>query len=109
MSNAIDYERSHTVTPQQDHNPNIQVEITDASEFHCFRLVLNSQSEPGQRIEVMFHARSLVDLIHKCSVALSDWQKQTTEYLLERAGITAPSRSLEQVGRLADAAGETKK
>lgn len=87
-----------------DENPNIQVEITDAAEFHCFRLVLNPQGhEPiceaavvpgapcscsangsGARIEIMFHARSLVDLIHKCSLALCDWQSQTTGYLLER-------------------------
>ena len=65
-----------------DHNSNIQVEITDASEFHCFRLVLNSESAPGQRIEIMFHARSLVDLIHKCSIALCDWQHSTTSHLL---------------------------
>lgn len=32
----------------------------------------------------MFHARQLVDLIHKCSEALCEWQKQTTGYLLDR-------------------------
>jgi hypothetical protein len=63
-------------------NPNITVEITDASEFHCFRMVLNTQA--GERIEIMFHARSLVDLIHKASAALCEWQTQTTGYLLER-------------------------
>ena len=106
-------------------NPNIQVELTDASEFHCFRLVLNPkaaplgelsaccgapalQATPGVlicsacakqctmeipsqgRIEIMLHARSLVDLIHKCSTALCDWQKQTTDYLLDRAGVPHP-------------------
>lgn len=103
---------------EPDHNPNIQVEITDASEFHCFKLVLNPKSAPvgelsaccgvpalsspegfictgciqtcvvipaGQgRIEVMFHARSLVDLIHKCSLALCEWQQQSSAYLIER-------------------------
>ncbi len=69
----------------EDTNPNIQVEITDASEFHCFRLILNPQSD--QHIEVMFHARSLVDLIHKCSLALCDWQAQTTKDLLKKLGI----------------------
>jgi hypothetical protein len=67
-------------------NPNIQVEITDASEFHCFRLTLNPASAPGERIEIMLHARSLVDLIHKCSLALCDWQAQNTDYLLKRLG-----------------------
>jgi len=66
-----------------DENSNILVEITDASEFHCFRLTFNPRSAPGQRIEIMLHARSLVDLIHKCSLALCDWQKQTTDQLLE--------------------------
>jgi hypothetical protein len=71
-------------TPSQ--NPNIQVEITDESEFHCFMLVLNPSSAPGERIEIMLHARSLVDLIHKCSLALCDWQAQKTDYLLKKLG-----------------------
>jgi hypothetical protein len=65
-----------------DHNPQIQVDVTDTSEFHCFRLTLNPEFAPGQRIEIMFHARSLVDLIHKCSIALCDWQHSTTSHLL---------------------------
>ena len=71
-------------------NSNIIVEVTDAREFHCFRLVLNPKSAPGERIEIMLHARSLVDLIHKCNIALCDFQKQSTDYLLrlieERGG-----------------------
>lgn len=85
-------------------NDNIVVEITDAQEFHCFRLLLNPQGHApdcaaaadhaalctcqslgaGARIEIMFHARSLVDLIHKCNEALCEWQHQTTEDLLDR-------------------------
>ena len=65
---------------------NIQVEITDARDFHCFRLVLNAAAaanEPKEHsIEIMLHARSLVDLIHQCSVALCEWQAQTTVELL---------------------------
>jgi hypothetical protein len=67
-----------------DENPNIQVQITDASEFHCFRLTLNPKSSSGERIEINFHARSLVDLIHKCSLALCDWQAQNSEYLIQK-------------------------
>jgi len=62
--------------------PNIQVEITDASDFHCFRVVFNPKS--GDRIEIMMHARSLVELIHGCSVALCEWQRQTTGELWGR-------------------------
>ena len=77
---------------------NIRVEITDASEFHCFRLVLTPRVGieeetgriiPGPPIEIMLHARALVDLIHQCSSALCDWQKQTTTQLIcERTGLT---------------------
>jgi hypothetical protein len=71
---------------EESQNPNIQVEITNASEFHCFRVILNPSSAPGERIEIMLHARSLVDLIHKCSSALCDWQAANTDYLLKRLG-----------------------
>lgn len=67
---------------QSQENSSIQVEITDASEFHCFRLVFNPKG--GQRIEIMLHARALVDLIHRCSVSLCEWQGQTTVDLLQR-------------------------
>ena len=72
-----------------DQNSNIVVEITDAREFHCFRLVLNPKGAPtvdgeGTRIEIMLHARSLVDLIHKCSLALCDWQAQTSRELIDK-------------------------
>jgi len=67
-----------------DENPNIQVEVTDPTEFHCFRLLLNPSSAPGQRIEIMLHARSLVDLIHKCSLALCDWQAATSAQLIDK-------------------------
>ncbi len=90
---------------------NIQVEITDPHTFHCFRLVLNPQGVPALycethaagecdgngpscvirehmegegRVEVMLHARSLVDLIHKCNVALCEWQQQTSQELIEK-------------------------
>lgn len=58
----------------------IEVEITDVAEFHCFRLTLYSQS--GHDIEVMLHAARLVDLIHECSVALCEWQRQTSQKLI---------------------------
>lgn len=73
---------------EPDGNPNIRVEITDAREFHCFRIVLEAAvaTPDGERhpAELMFHARQLVDLIHKCSTALCEWQAQTTDYLLDR-------------------------
>lgn len=73
---------SQNITTPHLENSNIRVEITDPSEFHCFKLILNPQSEPGERIEIMLHARSLVDLIHKCSLALCDWQADRSAYLI---------------------------
>jgi len=68
-------------------NKPIQVEITDASEFHCFRLLLSPPS--GEKIEIMLHARALVDLIHECSAALCGWQKHTTTVLIcQKTGMT---------------------
>ena len=115
--------------PEDEGNPNIQVEVTDVRELHCFRLLLNPKSAPAGevssccgvpilrtpdgffctmcaqkcevtvvgsgRIEVMLHARSLVDLVHKCSTALCSWQKQTTDYLLEKVVMEAAATSLE--------------
>jgi hypothetical protein len=73
---------------------NIDVEITDPHEFHCFRLILRPATQPGgddrQPIEIMLHASALVDLIHKSSLALCEWQRQTTEDLLQKlTGMTA--------------------
>lgn len=60
----------------------IRVEITDPSELHCFRMVMQPRSSPEQHIEIMLHATALVDLIHQASVALCQWQQQTTTQLI---------------------------
>lgn len=77
---------------------NIRVELTDASEFHCFRLVLPLKLEPAgepQPIEILLHARTLVDLIRRASLALCDWQAQTTKQLiLERTGLSEDAARL---------------
>jgi len=89
----------------------IEVEITDPHEFHCFRLVLNPLAPPEPycathgkdlcdgtgpscvvmppRIEIMLHARTLVELIYRCSTALCEWQRATTTHLIcERTGLS---------------------
>jgi hypothetical protein len=125
--------------PTDEGNSNIQVEITDIHERHCFRLTLNPQAMPvgdlsaccgapvleatpgtlictacaqkcdvampsHAKIEIMLHARSLVDLIHKCSLALCDWQKHTTDELLapHRAAYvdeSYPERNCDRCGK----------
>lgn len=76
-----------------DGNSPIRVEITDVSEFHCFRMVLTPRFGvdkdtgliiSGPPIEIMLHARALVDLIHQASTALCEWQAQTTSQLIQR-------------------------
>ena len=65
----------------------IKVEITDAAEHHCFRLTLTPRS--GEGIEILLHARALVDLIHEASVALCEWQRQTTAHLIcQKTGLS---------------------
>lgn len=87
---------------------NIQVEITDASEFHCFRLTFNPHLRSGccdatveewngdaycgrckgslgpapERVEILLHAAALVDLIHKSSLALCEWQAENSKRLI---------------------------
>lgn len=58
----------------------IQIEITDPSEFHCFRMTLNPPS--GEKIEIMLHAASLVNLLHEGSLALCEWQRATSTHLI---------------------------
>lgn len=62
----------------------IRVEITDATAFHCFRLVFEPKNS-AQPIHIMLHARALVDLIHEASLALCDWQAKTSEELILKA------------------------
>jgi hypothetical protein len=40
--------------------------------------------ENTHRIEIMLHATALIDLIHKCSLALCEWQRQASEELLQQ-------------------------
>jgi hypothetical protein len=80
-------------------NSNIEVHVTGPQDFHCFRLILNahagSQEGDRQPVEIMLHAVSLVDLIHKCSLALCDWQAQTSADLIERLATEAGRKAAE--------------
>ena len=69
-------------------NQHIRVETTGPDEFHCFRLVMGAKPDPlavdRREIEIMLHATDLVDLIHKASIALCEWQHEGTQYLLQK-------------------------
>ena len=73
------------------------VEITDPHEFHCFRLVIRPPEQ--HEIEIMLHARSLVELIHQCSIALCEWQAETSAELIDKLKRYA---SLPSVGTLSN-------
>jgi hypothetical protein len=78
-----------------DDNANIEVEITGPEDFHCFRLILRAAPDPEHRaerqpIEIMLHARALIELIYKGSSALADWQMQGTALIMQR--LTAGSQ-----------------
>lgn len=85
----------------------IVVEVTDPKEHYCFRLTFKAREArycethpagecditgpacvlrivPCEPIVIMLHGRSLVDLINKASIALCDWQAETTAYLIEK-------------------------
>jgi hypothetical protein len=88
--------------PPVDPLPNLRIEITNIDQLHCFRLILSPRSAPDteplkeHEIEIYLHARQLVHLIHKLSLALSDWQAQTTEYLLQRLHASFDERDKRQ-------------
>jgi hypothetical protein len=89
---------------------NIEVEITGPEDFHCFRLILNAR--PGdpeaaerQPIEILLHGRALIELIYKSSLALSDWQAATSQYLLQRiSGDTGQSAGRVDISFFAEVA-----
>lgn len=78
--------------------PAIEVQITSESDMHCFRIIFHGRHEPEQGetvpVEIMMHAKTLVDLIHKCSMALGEWQRTSTEYLIERLTGGSPRSAL---------------
>jgi len=72
--------------------PKIQVEITDLAEFHCFKVTFRAKDDDGDTVPIvlMLHATDLVDLIHRSSLALCEWQRQTTGLLLSQiTGLTS--------------------
>jgi hypothetical protein len=67
-----------------DHPTTLTIEITDPTEFHCFKLTIHPPPGGPPHIEIMMHAMSLVGLINECSLALCEWQRSTSEDLLRR-------------------------
>ena len=58
----------------------IKCEMTDATELHCFKLTL--QNVQGQRVEILLHATSLLELIGACSRAFLEWGRVNSERMI---------------------------
>jgi hypothetical protein len=78
------------------------VRVTDPDEFHCFELTfsaaLDSPDAERHPVTMMLHARMLVELIHECSIVLSDWQAQSSAYLIERLKRYAAATQVDPAG-----------
>ena len=77
-------------------SPNIQVELTDASKFHCFKLtflvaagegtaVTDASGELQQRtpLELYLHTTQAIDLFSKLATQLAAYMNQASAELLE--------------------------
>ena len=58
-------------------DPDIRVELTGLERAECFQLEL------GPDVTVWLHARSMQDLIAKCSLAYLDWIAAASELIVE--------------------------
>ena len=66
---------------------NIEVILTDPSEFHCFKLVFHIKPETPEGIErhpleIYLHTTQAIDLFSKLAVKLSEYMHQASAELL---------------------------
>jgi hypothetical protein len=59
-----------------DHDKSIKVSITPPTEAHCFHIDFDGTV-------IKLHAKSLVDLIRKCSLAYLKWQGDALAFTLK--------------------------
>jgi hypothetical protein len=68
-------------------DPNIEVLLTDESEFHCFKLVFSAKTGPAETdrvpITVYLHTTQAIDLFSKLAVQLSNYMNQASAELIE--------------------------
>jgi hypothetical protein len=65
---------------------NIRVELTDPTEFHCFRLTFNAAPKPGSPrvpIEIMLHTTQAIDLFTQLANQLSVYMAKASAELIE--------------------------
>jgi hypothetical protein len=68
-------------------DPNIEVLLTDESEFHCFKLVFRARPQYGGKelppIQIYLHTTQAIDLFTKLAVQLSAYMNQASAELIE--------------------------
>lgn len=68
--------------------PNIEVQLTDESEFHCFKLIFRAKHESmaeGERLplEIYLHTTQAIELFSQLAVKLSEYMHKASAELLE--------------------------
>ena len=66
--------------------PNIEVLLTDAKQFHCFKLVFRMLPEGAQEripLEIFLHTTQAIDLFSKLATQLAAYMQQASAELLE--------------------------
>jgi hypothetical protein len=64
---------------------NIEVTLTNESEFHCFKLVFRAAAKPGEEripIEIFLHTTQAIDLFTKLATQLSAYMHKASAELL---------------------------
>lgn len=95
LSNSLN-EGNPNYTPykvEQMSEPNISVELTDPSEFHCFKVTFRVQPSASEServpLEIFLHTTQAIDLLHKLSLAICEKHRQDSADLLKsKYGIT---------------------
>jgi hypothetical protein len=68
----------------------IEVELTDESEAHCLKLVLQARNVE-QPLEIFLHTTQAIDLLHKLSLAICERHRRDSEMLLkQKYGLDVP-------------------
>jgi hypothetical protein len=71
--------------------PNIEVLLTDESEFHCFKIIFRVKPKPHttlteefrEPIEIYLHTTQAIDLFSKLAVQLAAYMNKASAELLE--------------------------
>lgn len=60
----------------------IDVQITDESEIHCVKLILQPRNS-DQPLEIYLHATQAIDLVHKLSLSICELHRRHSAMLLK--------------------------